>query len=124
MNILSDKDASIKLMQAKLDTEKVHTAALCYVNVLTRLPKSKVVKGTPQILLIIPSQEDLTPEVIERKLKANLKPRDLKVGILRMTRTAKGVALTTKDKEDNELIETTIKENSKLKEITLNVSGK
>lgn len=46
-----------------------------------------------------------------------MKPRDLKVGILKLRRTQKGVSITTSSKEGTSLLDAAIKENEKLKQL-------
>lgn len=112
MNIACIQDAVIKVIQAQLDAcEKVKPLLTATYAPKVANTVLKVVKGTPQILLISSNEENVTLEVIEKELRDNLKPQDLRVNILIMRKAANVVTLTTKYKEDNELLEAPIREN-------------
>lgn len=108
----------VKMLQAKQDAYENISSTSTYGSKASYTPATKEVKGTPQTLLICSNEDKITLEVIEKQLRDNLKPKDLKVRILRMRKTAKGISLTKKDKEGNELLEAVIKENAKLKVIS------
>lgn len=55
--------------------------------------------------------------MVEKRLRENLKLKDLKVLILSTKRTQKEVATTTKYRKDEKLIKAAIRENERLKDL-------
>lgn len=115
MNIVSDQDTMSKVLQAKNDILEKVQVTLTYGNGASNVPSPKGVKGTPTHIVYCSVEEDATPQVIECQLREKLRPKDLKMGILSIQKTTKGMALTTEEREDKERLEATIKEKSKIK---------
>lgn len=67
--------------------------------------------GKPQTVLSEGASDEMTSTVVEEALRRSIKPVELKVGIVKMRRTRKGIAITAKDEEDMRMIEAAIKKN-------------
>lgn len=79
--------------------------------------------GAPKYLLISAEAEGDSDQ-IEKKIRDNLKPRDLEVGILSAKRKQKRIAIKTKNQEDTTLTENAIKESRRLKKFIVKVPEK
>lgn len=78
--------------------------------------------GNHKTILVSSIQDGARPVEIEAKIKQSLRPKYLNVGNRTLTRTKKGVAITTKNESANNLIKTATGENEQMKELSSKTS--
>lgn len=77
-------------------------------------PKVNELKSTPTTHLISCDKEGVSQDTVEKRLRENLRLKDLKARIVSIKNTQKGVAITSKNRDDNRLIEDAIREKEML----------